>query len=91
MSSKFSEDSTFFAVSYADKSLCLYSSLMGDPLYVIKDKEMTAPVTGISWKPSGRDFTESQHFKAVTGDGRICMWRQKNMNTLKTMLVSEDN
>lgn len=39
-SAKFSSDCSYMAVSYADASLSIYSSMLGDPLYYIKDAEM---------------------------------------------------
>jgi WD40 repeat protein len=53
-SAKFSPDSSYMATSYADGSVSIYSSMLGDPLYYIKDSEMIYPITGISWKPTGR-------------------------------------
>lgn len=57
-SAKFSPDCSYLAVSYADASVSIYSSMLGDPLYYIKDPDMQYPVTALSWKPTGRSSTE---------------------------------
>lgn len=40
-------------VCYADKAVSIYSSMLGDPLYYIKDDEFEFPMTGLCWKPLG--------------------------------------
>jgi len=53
-SSKFSSDSSYLAISYSDGSVSVYSSMLGDPLYNLKDDEIEYPITALSWKPIGR-------------------------------------
>jgi hypothetical protein len=84
-------------VCYSDNSISIYSSMLGDALYYINDEEFEFPFTGLCWKPmsAGNSSSKSesgvQSFKAVGSDGRICMWRSKYGNSLKTLLVSETN
>lgn len=96
LSAKFSPDSSFIAVSYGDCSMSIYSSMLGDPMYYLKDDDIEYPITGISWKPlqSGSESkheSEVQSLKAVSADGRIFTWRPKFSNNIKTVLVSEVN
>jgi len=49
----FSKDSSLLAASYADGSIGVYSSMVGDQLYNLKDFKMTYPITDICWKPFG--------------------------------------
>jgi len=65
--------------------------MLGDVLYNIKDPEVSYPITALAWKPTARDGSEVQTFKALGSDGRILMWRPKYSDSLKTLLVSETN
>ena len=85
------------AVSYGDQSFAVYSSMLGDPLYCVRDDDIEFPITGISWKPhlpsldSSRSENDIQTLKAVSADGKILMWRPKFGNNLKTIMKSENN
>ena len=48
---KFSPDCSYMGVCYSDNSVSIYSSMLGDPLYYIKDEEFEFPMTGLCWKP----------------------------------------
>jgi len=52
MSLKFNLDSSLAAISFADGSLQIISTMLGDKLYEIKDEQMIFPVTCVAWKPT---------------------------------------
>ena len=82
----FSKDSSLMAASYADGTLGVYSSMVGDQLYHLRDFNMTYPITDLVWKPFG-----AQQFLGASADGRIISWRPKLGNKFETVLTSEDN
>lgn len=84
-------DSSFLAAAYSDGSINIFSSMLGDPLYTIKDPEVNYPITSLCWKPTSSLNIDIQSFKAVGADGRILMWRPKYSKNIKTLLVSETN
>ena len=59
------------AASYADGTISVYSSMLGDPLYHIKDESISYPITALCWKPAGFGGSVIQTFKALGSDGNI--------------------
>jgi WD40 repeat protein len=56
-SAKFSQDCSYMAASYADGTISVYSSMLGDSLYNIKEESIHYPITAICWKPAGFGFS----------------------------------
>ena len=52
MSLKLNLDSSLAAVTFADGTLQIVSTMFGDKLYGIKDEKMIFPVTSVAWKPT---------------------------------------
>lgn len=77
----FSKDSSLLATSYADGSIGVYSSMVGDQLYHLKDFNVSYPITDLCWKPFG-----AQQFIGVGADGRIISWRPKLGNKYETLI-----
>ena len=89
MSLKFNLDSSLAAITFADKSLQIISTMFGDQLYEIKDEEMIFPVTCVTWKPTRSENQEHQKLLGATCNGEVLRWTTKNCNTVDHLKLEE--
>lgn len=57
-SMRFNRDTSLSAVSYADGSLQIISTVLGDKIADIKDEEMRFPITNLTWLPTRSEQQE---------------------------------
>ena len=74
MSLKFNPDSSLAAITFADGSLQIISTMFGDKLYEIKDEKMIYPATCVAWKPTRSENQEHQKVLCATLSGEILRW-----------------
>lgn len=91
MSLKFNLDSSLAAISFADGSLQIISTMLGDKLYEIKDEQMIFPVTCVAWKPTRSEKQEHQKVLGASLNGEILRWTSKNSNTVEHLRLDDNH
>ena len=79
------------AVSLFDGSLKIYSTMVGDTIFDIKDSEMTAPITSLTWKPIDDEEVSKQKLLGACLDGSIVRWNSSMGNSVEHISLNERN
>lgn len=87
---RFNGDSSLAAVSFADGSLQIISTMLGDKLSEIKDEKMTFPITNLTWKPSRYESQESQKALGSMLNGSIIRWTPKNSQQVEHLELDSE-
>ena len=80
---KFNLDSSLAAVSFADGSLQIISTMLGDKLYEIKDESMRFPITNLTWKPTRNESQDAQKVLGACLSGSIIRWTPNDANSVE--------
>jgi len=62
------------ASGFSDGSIDIMSSMLGDRLYHLKDKEMFTPIMDLSWREKSKLIMAPQRFLAVNATSSILKW-----------------
>ena len=79
------------AVSLFDGSIKIYSTMVGDTIFDIKDNEMTAPITSLSWKPINDVEISNQQLLGACLNGSVVRWNSSMGNSAEHISLNERN
>ena len=79
------------AVSMFDGSIKIFSTMVGDTIFDIKDNEMTAPITSLSWKTVTDEEVSKQTLLGACLNGSIVRWNSSMGNNVEHISLNERN
>jgi len=79
------------AVSMFDGSLKVFSTMVGDTIFDIKDEDMTAPITSLTWKPITDEEVSKQSLLGACLDGSVVRWNSSMGNSVEHISLNERN
>lgn len=79
------------AVSLFDGSLKIFSTMVGDTLFDIKDDVMNAPITSLAWKPIVDEEVSKQQLLGACLDGSVVRWKSDMGNSVEHISLNERN
>jgi hypothetical protein len=78
-------------VSLFDGSIKIVSTMVGEAMYDIKDDDMTAPITSLSWKPISEEDVKKQQLLGACLDGSVVRWNSSMGNSIEHISLNERN